>query len=105
MLHFFLTLVIKPDNILIGGLENDELFLIDFGLAKKFRNKSEHVPYRRHGMVGTVRYASINTHREIQQSRRDDLESLGYILVSLAGKRLPWQGIRKVLELYTSGML
>ena len=56
----------QPDNI--SGPENNQLFLIDLGLAKKFRNKSEHVPYRRHGMVGTVRYASINTHREIQQS-------------------------------------
>ena len=59
---------IKPDNILIGGQENNQLFLIDLGLAKKYRNKSEHIPYRRHGMVGTVRYASINTHREISQS-------------------------------------
>ena len=58
----------QPDNILIGGADHNQLFLIDLGLAKKFRNKSEHVPYRRHGMVGTVRYASINTHREIQQS-------------------------------------
>ena len=62
---------------MIGGCENNELFLIDFGLARKFRNKFEHVPFRRHGMVGTVRYASVNTHREIQQTRRDDLESLG----------------------------
>lgn len=50
-------------------MENNQLFLIDLGLAKKYRNNSEHVPYRRHGMVGTVRYASLNTHREIQQSR------------------------------------
>ena len=59
---------IKPDNILIGGQENNQLFLIDLGLAKKYRNKSEHILCRRHGMVGTVRYASINTHREISQS-------------------------------------
>ena len=63
-----LNCVLQPDNILIGGPENNQLFLIDLGLAKKFRTKSEHIPYRRHGMVGTVRYASINTHREIQQS-------------------------------------
>ena len=51
-------------------MENNQLFLIDLGMAKKYRNNSEHVPYRHvHGMVGTVRYASLNTHREIQQSR------------------------------------
>ena len=59
---------IKPDNVLIGGPESNQLFLIDLGLAKKYQNKSGHIPCRRHGMVGTVRYASINTHREIQQS-------------------------------------
>ena len=58
---------------MIGGVDNNQLFLIDLGLAKKFRNNSEHVPYRRHGMVGTVRYASVNTHREIQQSQRSTI--------------------------------
>ena len=64
-----ITLYFQPDNILIGGVEKNQLFLIDMGLAKKYRYKSEHIPYRRHGMVGTVRYASLNTHREIQQSQ------------------------------------
>lgn len=86
----------KPENCVIG-LENKEniIFLIDFGLSRKYRDSrtDEHIPYKEgKSILGTVRYVSIYTHFGIEQSRRDDIESLGYILVYLAKGILPWQG-------------
>ena len=76
---------IKPDNFLMGiGRHCNKLFLIDFGLAKKYRDNRtrQHIPYREDkNLTGTARYASINAHLGIEQSRRDDMESLGYVLM------------------------
>merc|ERR1711970_1365181 len=89
---------IKPDNFLMGiGRHCNKLFLIDYGLAKKFRDNRtrQHIAYRvQQSMTGTCRYASINTHNGIEQSRRDDLESIGYVLVYFISGSLPWQGLR-----------
>ncbi|KAF2323570.1 hypothetical protein GH714_036162 [Hevea brasiliensis] len=83
---------IKPDNFLMGlGRRATQVYIIDFGLAKKYRDTSthQHIPYRENkNLTGTARYASMNTHLGIEQSRRDDLESLGYVLI------LPWQGLK-----------
>ena len=86
---------IKPENFLIGiGEKSNLVYVIDFGLSKKYKDaKMEHLPYREHrSLTGTTRYASINNHLGIEQSRRDDLESIGYVMLYFIKKRLPWQG-------------
>ena len=86
---------IKPENFVIGLNERSNIVhIIDFGLSKRYKDKNtgQHIPYRenRH-LVGTVRYASINAHLGIEQSRRDDIESIGYVLAYFYLGRLPWQ--------------
>lgn len=88
---------IKPENFTVGlDARYDEVHMIDFGLAKKYRDSkcNKHIPYREgKKLIGTPRYASINNHLGAEQSRRDDLESVGYVLVYLSLGKLPWQGI------------
>jgi len=90
----FLHRDIKPENLLTGpgGLDGREVFLVDYGLCKRFRMQThDHIPYREgKRLTGTVRYASIHTHLGEEQSRRDDLESLGYVMVYLIKRKLPW---------------
>jgi serine/threonine protein kinase len=117
---------IKPDNLLIGSGDRIYLiYLIDFGLAKRFIHCStgDHIPPRDDKcLLGTPRFASIHNHmgkgataapararpRPAEQSRRDDLESVAYVLIYLFRGSLPWQGIsaetpkekyRRILEM------
>ena len=89
---------IKPENIAIDYETNKIIYLIDFGLSKKYRSSrtGNHIKFsvpRR--LTGTARYSSRNALGGKEQSRRDDLESLGYVLVFLGrGGYLPWQGIK-----------
>lgn len=85
---------LKPENILIGLEENaSTLYLIDFGLAKRWKDPhtNEHIKYKdKKSLTGTARYASANTHLGIEQSRRDDLEGAGYVILYMLKGELPW---------------
>ena len=91
---------IKPNNFMFGRREEGDdtkLYIVDFGLSKLWRDpKTGHITQKQgRSMIGTARYASIHVHLGIEPSRRDDLESMGYVLVYLAKGRLPWQGMAK----------
>ena len=89
---------IKPDNFVMGAQEdNAKLYILDFGLAKKYRSSRTLVQYpyvKKKKLTGTARYASIHALEAYEQSRRDDLESVGYVLMYFLRGNLPWQGLK-----------
>ncbi|XP_023212634.1 casein kinase I-like [Centruroides sculpturatus] len=94
---------IKPDNFVIGiGRHRNMLYLIDFGLAKSYILSKQHIPYRENrDFAGTPSYVSINSHLGIEQSRRDDMESIGYVLMYFNRGMLPWQGLKAATKKQT----
>ena len=87
---------IKPENILMGkGDMSNVVFIIDFGISKYFRDMhGRHIIYRENKpFIGTTRYASISSHKGVELARKDDLESLGYMLLFLKNGGLPWQNL------------
>jgi casein kinase I homolog HRR25 len=88
---------IKPANFLIGAGDNDhKLYLIDFGLARKYRDPKTHlhIPYKANCTpTGTAPYISINNHLGVEQSHRDDVESLAYVFIYLLCGSLPWHSV------------
>ena len=101
----------KPDNFLVGlGSRSTVIYIIDFGLAKYFKDSktNQHIPPKAgKSLTGTARYASINTHMGLEQSRRDELEGIVYVTLYFLRGSLPWQGLpgktklekyRKIME-------
>ena len=92
------------------GDKANRVYLIDFGLAKKYlKENKKHIEFRDgKNLTGTAIYSSLNTHYGFEQSRRDDMESIAYVLIYLAKGRLPWMEItakdklekhKKIMEL------
>jgi serine/threonine protein kinase len=85
---------LKPDNFLMGmGRQSAQVYMIDFGLVKRYYNPTEkkHIPFNANkNLTGTARYASVNSHKGLELSRRDDLISLGYMMIYFLTGFLPW---------------
>jgi serine/threonine protein kinase len=90
---------VKPDNFLLGlNDRKNQLNIIDFGFCKTYIHNEKHIVCKKtSNLIGSITYASINSHNCIELSRRDDLESLGYILIYLYLGKLDWQTEKSII--------
>lgn len=88
---------IKPDNMMMGlGDASNTVHMIDFGISRLFVDPKtgRHIPFARgKNFIGTCRYVSVNAHMGHELSRRDDLITLGYVMINFLTGKLPWQGM------------
>jgi serine/threonine protein kinase len=86
---------IKPDNFLLGlNNESKNIYIIDFGFCKSYMKDNKHISQKQtHNLIGSQMYASINAHNFLELTRRDDLESLGYMLIYFYLGTLSWEDI------------
>lgn len=86
---------IKPENFMYGrGGKIHHLHLIDFGLSDTYFGRRHVCQSSGNSMVGTARYCSVNTHKAINQTRRDDLEAIAHMLIYFMRGALPWSGLK-----------
>ena len=84
---------VKPENFMIGIKDPNVIYIVDFSLCKKYSSSKtgrHKLPKTTKKLSGTLKYCSINVLRGKEQSRRDDLISLGYVLIFLYKRDLPW---------------
>ncbi len=85
---------LKPDNIMVGlGEDSNTIIFVDFGLTRSVIDPQTglHIPFvGGKNLVGTCRYVSINSHLGFELSKRDDLITVGYVMISLLKGYLPW---------------
>lgn len=95
--HNFIHRDLRLSNIVMGiGAQANVVYLIDFGLSKEYRDPATHKPYPFNtnvGFTGTATFASINSHLGLELGRRDDMESLAYVLIYFLRGSLPWQDL------------
>lgn len=84
---------VKPDNFLLGLYDNiSQIYIIDFGFCKSYLQDGQHIQIKKtNNLIGSPNYASIHAHDFVELSRRDDLESLGYILIFLHYGKFDWE--------------
>lgn len=94
----YLCVLLLQSNFSMGRLPNNcrKVYMLDFGLARQYTTGTGEVraPRAAAGFRGTVRYASINAHRNREMGRHDDLWSLFYMLVEFVNGQLPWRKIK-----------
>lgn len=91
---------IKPENIMFKEYNNNndlDLYIIDFGLSKIYDETKKNYIKKENLIVGTVNFASLHTHNGYMPSKRDDLESLGYVLLYIYYGKMPWN-VNNVLD-------